>query len=122
MCKKNGGLYIKMGQGIASMNHVLPPQYLRRFVSLQDRAPTTPWSEVERMLQEELQGSADELFDTFDEEPAASASIAQVHRATINGEQLAVKVQHPHIASQMPWDLACYRWVWAGSRLDGELA
>tara|TARA_R110002050_G_scaffold126538_1_gene247291 strand:+ start:1882 stop:2334 length:453 start_codon:yes stop_codon:yes gene_type:complete len=45
-CARNGGLYIKLGQSIASLNHVLPPTYRRAFEVLQDQAPATPYSGI----------------------------------------------------------------------------
>ena len=58
---------------------------------------------------EEFGVEPDQLFEYFEHEAIASASIAQVHRAKLrNGEWVAVKVQKPYIRSQMTWDLACY--------------
>ena len=110
VCKANGGLYVKLGQSIASMNHVLPPQYSEVFAKLQDRAPAVPFADVEAVVREDFGGRGpDELFASFERAPVASASIAQVHRAVTHaGEEVAVKVQKPYIRHQMPWDLACY--------------
>ena len=61
MCTSNLGLYIKLGQSVATMNHVLPPQYLRLFQNLHDRAPTVPFSDVERIFQEDFGKSPDQV-------------------------------------------------------------
>eukprot|EP01094_Clydonella_sp_ATCC50884_P027759 TRINITY_DN8103_c0_g1_i1.p1 TRINITY_DN8103_c0_g1~~TRINITY_DN8103_c0_g1_i1.p1 ORF type:complete len:519 (-),score=137.06 TRINITY_DN8103_c0_g1_i1:255-1811(-) len=112
LCAKNGGLYIKLGQSVAAMNHVLPPQYRAAFSVLQDKAPSVPFKAVEKIICEEFGAPVCDLFDDFEEEAVASASIAQVHRAKLkDGTRVAVKIQKPYIQSQMPWDLACYRVV-----------
>jgi len=109
-CQKNGGLYVKFGQGIASMNHILPRPFREEFECLHDKAPSVPYSDVRRMIIEDLKVDPNVIFSEFDEVPVASASIAQVHRARLHsGETVAVKVQKPYIADQVPWDLACYR-------------
>ncbi|TPX32412.1 hypothetical protein SmJEL517_g04447 [Synchytrium microbalum] len=109
-CLQNGGLFIKFGQQIASLNHVLPPQYVQTFKVLYDEAPHVDYAAVEKIFKEEFNKTPLEMFATFDEVPIASASIAQVHRATLqDGTQLAVKVQKPYIKVQMYWDLQTYK-------------
>jgi len=109
-CQKNGGLYVKFGQGIASMNHILPKPYREEFQVLHDKAAYVPYSDVRKIIIEDLCVDPNVIFSEFDETPVASASIAQVHRARLHsGEIVAVKVQKPYIADQVPWDLACYR-------------
>eukprot|EP00164_Ancoracysta_twista_P008028 GFYU01011515.1.p1 GENE.GFYU01011515.1~~GFYU01011515.1.p1 ORF type:complete len:522 (+),score=81.26 GFYU01011515.1:132-1697(+) len=109
-CAANGGLYIKMGQGVASMNHILPPQWQEIFSVLQDKAPVVTRREVETMFMEEFGKLPEEMYREFDYDAIASASIAQVHKATtLEGEAVAVKVQKPYIRGQMPVDLFMYR-------------
>jgi aarF domain-containing kinase len=92
------------------MNHILPPQYNKTFSVLQDKAPTVPFAEVEKMFLEEFGKKPSEIFEYFDENAIASASIAQVHRARLkDGTNVAVKVQKPYIRNQIPADLTCYR-------------
>ncbi len=106
------GLYIKFGQQIASINHVLPPQYASTFKVLYDEAPTVPYDQVETLFEQDMGCKPHQLFQSFDPEPVASASIAQVHKATLkDGTKVAVKVQKPYIATQMDWDLKTYRLV-----------
>mmetsp|Transcript_20453 Transcript_20453/g.28681 ORF Transcript_20453/g.28681 Transcript_20453/m.28681 type:complete len:552 (-) Transcript_20453:33-1688(-) len=110
VCQKNGGLYIKLGQGIAAMNHVLPPQYNEVLSLLYDRAPSVPYSRVEKIFMQDFGKRPEEIFSKFEKEPIASASIAQVHRAVLkDGTRVAVKVQKPYIRTQMPLDLLNYR-------------
>ncbi|KAF9609339.1 hypothetical protein IFM89_015594 [Coptis chinensis] len=74
-----------------------PPAWVRRLITLCDRAPATPFEVVQLVLERELGCSVGEVFERFDAEPLGSASIAQVHRARLKGAKgdVAVKVQHP---------------------------
>ncbi|TPX50184.1 hypothetical protein SeLEV6574_g01020 [Synchytrium endobioticum] len=109
-CIKNGGLFIKFGQQIASLNNILPPQYAQTFKVLYDEAPYVEYPQVERIFKEEFHKLPHEIFATFEEVPVASASIAQVHKATLkDGSPVAVKIQKPNIRHQMYWDLQTYK-------------
>lgn len=104
--RENGGLYIKIGQTIAMQSTVLPEAYGRIFSTLFDEAPQVPWSEVEKLFFEEFGKSPDDVFASIDHVAKASASIAQVHQATLkSGERVAVKIQKPDIQKQVGWDL-----------------
>ncbi|KAJ3159036.1 hypothetical protein HK101_001146 [Irineochytrium annulatum] len=109
-CTLNSGLYIKFGQQIASLQ-ALPKPYLI-FKQLYDRAPTTPFDAIKALVRSELGADPDELFASFDPNPVASASIAQVHRAvTHSGVKVAVKIQKPQIAGQIDTDLALHSFL-----------
>jgi len=108
--KQNGGLYSKLAQAVASMNHVLPPEYLDTLSVIQDKAPTVGYDEVEQVLMQEFGKRSEELFAYFEKDAIASASVAQVHRATLkDGTKVAVKIQKPAIAKQIDADLFMYR-------------
>lgn len=118
MVAKNKGLYIKQGQAIANQGMAFPMAYQRRFLKMYDDAPADSWALVDATLRAHLGRNYADLFEYIDHEPVASASIAQVHKAKLKKEQVevAVKVQHPYIAKQMPVDLWVYRtfsWVYA---------
>ncbi|KAF9986827.1 hypothetical protein BGZ65_006121 [Modicella reniformis] len=104
------GLYIKLGQGIATNSTVLPPCYLTTLRVLYDDASFVDYSTVEKIIKKELGKEAREVFGTFSKLPVAAASIAQVHKATLlDGTPVAVKVQKPEIQVQVEWDLIAYR-------------
>ncbi|RUS28815.1 ABC1 family-domain-containing protein [Jimgerdemannia flammicorona] len=110
VCKANGGLYIKLGQTIGAQSAVLPAAYQRHFRTLYDAAPAVGYDEVVKIFLQEFGVHPSDVFAEFSHEPVASASIAQVHRATLrNGTVVAVKVQKPEIRAQMGWDLMAYR-------------
>jgi aarF domain-containing kinase len=110
---RNEGLFIKFGQALSSLNHVLPPEYTTRLQVLLDQAPTSPTDQIMRIIAEDLGRPAHDVFIDFDENPVAAASIAQVHKAKIrlaDGTQqdVAVKVLKPRIPNQVWWDLTVH--------------
>lgn len=113
MLTANKGLYIKLGQAIANQGAVFPMAYQRRFSTLYDDAPVDLWDRIHRVLESSLGKNYDDLFETIDHVPVASASIAQVHRARLKGlrEEVALKVQHDYIKDQIAVDLWVYRVV-----------
>ncbi|KAK6904491.1 Atypical/ABC1/ABC1-B protein kinase [Kwoniella mangroviensis CBS 10435] len=114
----NQGLYLKLGQALGLQAALLPKPYREAFGHVFDRAPAVPYDEVIGVFQKDLSLNPLDVFETFSEEPLASASIAQVHKATLKprlggegkeGRVVAVKVQKPAIEKQMEWDLFSYR-------------
>jgi predicted unusual protein kinase regulating ubiquinone biosynthesis (AarF/ABC1/UbiB family) len=104
------GLFIKVGQLISIMTNFLPDEFRKELEGLQDAVPPRPYADMEQRIREELQASPDELFATFDRQPIASASIGQVHVATLHsGETVAVKVQYPDIDEIVKADLRTLR-------------
>ena len=82
------------------------PEVTGELAKLQSSTPADPGEAVRRIIREELGADPDELFQDFDDQAAASASIGQVHFATMHdGTRVAVKVQHPGIAGKIRSDL-----------------
>jgi ubiquinone biosynthesis protein len=100
-----GGL-IKLGQLASLRIDVMPDEVTRELATLQDRVPPHDFGEIERQIVSELGASPESLFDRFEHEPIAAASLGQVHRAWRGGEALAVKVLYPGIERSVGVDLA----------------
>ena len=107
-----GSTYIKLGQFIASTPSLFPREYVEEFQGCLDQTPSLPFSYVQQVLEEEFAGRRlDEIFATIDEQPLASASIAQVHAARlVTGEDVVLKVQKPGVATILHTDLNVLHW------------
>lgn len=102
-----GGLFIKVGQLISILSNFLPEDFRHELSGLQDRLPPRPYAEIATRIHAELGASPEELFASFDREPIATASLAQVHLATlVDGRRVAVKAQHADIEETARLDLA----------------
>ena len=108
LCHDNKGVYIKIGQHLANLDYIIPHEYIEILSALFDDNPRTDFEQVRLVIQQDL-GIMDpsELFDNFDPEPIASASLAQVHVAydKTTGKKLAVKVQHYGLRETCAGDL-----------------
>jgi ubiquinone biosynthesis protein len=102
---EDGGVtFVKLGQVLSTRRDLLPPEFIAELSRLQDDAPQVPWPQVANVLRTEL-GSGD-VFATFDREPIAAASIAQVHAATLtSGDRVVVKVCRPDVRGVVDRDL-----------------
>jgi ubiquinone biosynthesis protein len=104
------GSFVKFGQILSLQIDSLPRAYCDSLLRLLDRVPPFPREQVDRVFQQELGATPDRLFDRFDYEPVASASIGQVHRATLkDGVAVAVKVQRPGIRRDFERDVQLMR-------------
>lgn len=104
--KNMGPTYIKLGQLLSTRPDLLPDPYLQALASLQDDVPPIEYSVVQEIVEEEIGERISKAFSSFDEEPLASASIGQVHKATLrSGKPVAVKIQRPGIRKQFLADL-----------------
>ena len=109
--EQNGSIFIKLGQHLSSMNYLLPLEWTRTFIPLQDHCPESPYEAIEQMFIDDTGQPIAAHFDTFDRHPIGAASLAQVHLATMKdtGAKVAVKVQHPALKEWVPLDLALTR-------------
>ena len=129
LCHRLGGVYTKMGQYVATLNHLLPETWTSTLSQLQDHAASHPLDdELRAMLEDELGMPLETAFVEFDREPLAAASLAQVHRAVIRSPsrctessltsesadnittpdemlEVAVKLQYPRLGPQVVGDL-----------------
>jgi ubiquinone biosynthesis protein len=101
-----GPTFIKLGQLLSTRADLLPQDFIRELVKLQDEVPAFPFDEARKIVEGELKRPVDAVFRDVDPEPLAAASIGQVHRARLpSGEEVAVKVQRPGIRRIVEVDL-----------------
>ena len=122
-----GPAYVKLGQVLSTRPDLLPEPYIRELEKLQDDVGPIPFEEVEHTIETELGARINKLFDSFDREPLATASLGQAHAATMRGgREVVVKVQRPHIRASLADDLEFFHDVaqflsdhtGVGSRID----
>lgn len=107
-----GPTFIKFGQVLACRPDMLPIEYSREFLKLTDSVSPFPSTEARRIIEEDLKAPLHSIFASFDDQPVAAASIAQVHRATLqDGSEVMVKVQRPHIVRIIDRDISIMRWL-----------
>ncbi|HEY5044611.1 MAG TPA: AarF/ABC1/UbiB kinase family protein [Solirubrobacteraceae bacterium] len=105
------GAAMKLGQvmsfldvGLVAEEH--REEFQRELAKLRDAAPTVSFKQMRRVIEEDLEGSLAELFESFEQEPIAAASIGQVYRARLrDGREVAVKVQYPGVAAAVRADM-----------------
>jgi ubiquinone biosynthesis protein len=101
-----GPTYIKLGQILSTRPDLIPMEFIQELSKLQDHVPAFPFDRIRKEIDSEFGCSPEDLFDRLDEEPLASASIGQVHRAVLkDGEAVAVKFQRPGIRRIIEVDL-----------------
>ncbi len=112
-----GPAFVKLGQMLSTRPDVLPQAYVAALATLQEQGPEIPRPVVDATIASEFGKPAEMLFATFDWQPIAAASLAQVHRATLSdGTEVAVKVQRPDLERLVCRDLdameAGLRWLY----------
>jgi ubiquinone biosynthesis protein len=102
-----GTTFIKLGQMLSTRRDLVGPAQADELAKLQSNAPADPFEATKATVEAELKKPLGELFATFEQTPLASASIGQVHRATLHdGRPVVVKVQHPNIGPKIESDLS----------------
>jgi len=105
-----GPIFVKFGQAISTRRDLLPPGIADELAKLQDAVPPFPVEQAVAIIEGAYGESVDDVFERFDEEPLAAASIAQVHTAKLKaGNEVIVKVLRPGVQEQIESDLAVLR-------------
>ena len=111
-----GPIFVKFGQVLSTRRDLIPLEVANELAKLQDRVPPFPASQSRALVEKAFGKRIEEVFETFEAEPVASASIAQVHFATLKGgREVAVKVVRPGMLKVIDQDLSLLhqlaRWV-----------
>jgi len=105
-----GPIFVKFGQMLSTRRDLLPPDLADELMLLQDKVPPFPEQQAKSRIEQQLGQPVSEVFNDFSATPLASASMAQVHAATLpNGKAVVVKVIRPGIRAQLKRDLALLR-------------
>ncbi|XP_052276490.1 aarF domain-containing protein kinase 1-like isoform X1 [Dreissena polymorpha] len=127
LCFVNGGAFIKVGQHLATLDYLLPQEYVQTMKVLHSNAPQSPVEDLMKVFEEDIGKKVEDVFEYFSPEPLGTASLAQVHRArTKDGRDLAVKIQHPKVKAhsyvdiktmeflirQVHWVFPDFQYVW----------
>ena len=100
-----GGVYIKLGQFLSNMGHILPDCFVSELKDLQDRIPPHSFEEIKLRFYKETNQNIETVFPTIDKTPIAAASTAQVYQAMLGEEKVVVKILYPGIESLVEKDL-----------------
>lgn len=102
-----GPVFVKFGQVLSTRRDLLPPHIADELALLQDQVQPFPGEQAQAIIEADLQAPVTEIFTAFDAQPLASASIAQVHAATLkDGREVVVKVVRPGIRARINHDIA----------------
>ncbi|WP_080810960.1 ABC1 kinase family protein [Halomicronema hongdechloris] len=107
-----GPTFIKVGQALSTRPDLVRRDFLEELTKLQDQLPPFANAVAHAILEKELEHSPGEIYSYFSEQPIAAASLGQVYRARLySGEEVAVKVQRPHLLPVICRDLVLMRWA-----------
>ena len=99
-----GPVYIKLGQWLSSRADILPQPYLEELSKLQDSVPPAPFEQVKPIIEKDL-GPIEKKFDEIDQNSISGASLGQVYRGSISGQQIVIKVKRPGIEKIVEQDI-----------------
>lgn len=104
-----GPTFIKLSQLFAGRRDLIPSPYVEQISTLTDRVPAVPWPAIREVLAASYGRPPEAVFDTIDPTPLAAASLGQVHRATVGGREVVVKVLRPGVERTVADDLRIAR-------------
>jgi ubiquinone biosynthesis protein len=111
-CEELGPIFIKLGQILSTRYDILSNENCVELQKLLDQVESIPLQKIEGILQKDYGKKYTAIFKTFETTPLASASIAQVHQATLyNGKKVAVKIRRPRISEYVESDIAVLKQV-----------
>lgn len=101
-----GPTFIKFGQVLSVRPDLMPKSYIKELENLQDKVPQFTYAVAKQQVKKELGKDISDIFSSFEKKPIASASISQVHKASLkNGKKVAVKIQRPNLRKIMETDI-----------------
>ncbi|MCM0604769.1 MAG: AarF/ABC1/UbiB kinase family protein [Xanthomonadaceae bacterium] len=110
--KSCGPTFVKLGQLLSTRSDIIPEAFVDEFKKLQDEVQPVSFDQIKRVLEQELGGPIENRFSTMSVTPLASASIGQVHEATlITGERVVVKIQRPEIEKIIQNDISLLAFI-----------
>ena len=101
-----GPIFVKLGQTISTRKDLLPDDIAEELVKLQDKVPPFSGKEAKRVIEKALNDDIANIFEEFEIEALASASVAQVHTAKLNGNEVVIKVLRPGIENIIIKDIS----------------
>ena len=104
-----GPTFIKLGQLLSTRPDLVPPEIITELKKLQASVNFIPAEIIRAVVESELGRPIDEIFESFDDQPLAAASLAQVHLAVFRGKQVVLKVQRPNIVQTIEIDIDIMR-------------
>lgn len=105
-----GGMFIKFGQFLSTRTDLFSKPFIEELTELQENVRRVPTEQIKSLITEQLERPVEEIFESFDDEPLAAASIGQVHRARLkNGQEVVVKVLRPNLKNQVKVDITILR-------------
>ena len=106
MCSKNGGLFIKVGQVVASLDYLFPREYVEVFKLFHSDAPKSSLQQLKLVLTKELGEDIEEVIEWFEPDPLGAASLAQCHKVILkDGRTVAMKIQRPNVKASCDADV-----------------
>lgn len=120
-CEKLGPIFVKFGQLLSTRPDLVPHDIVNELDHLQDNVPPFAPAIFKKIVEDSLAQPLNQVFSTFEEQPLASASVAQVHAAILqNGQNVVVKVIRPNIETTIAKDISLLLWI--AKRLENWLA